>query len=250
MSTEHPTAQPGSSALPRAVFATTHWSVVLAAGAGESIRAQEALSRLCSTYWYPLYAFVRRRGGSPEDAEDLTQEFFARLLERKTLSHIDREGGRFRSFLLKSLNHFLTDEWRRVRAQKRGAGKILSLDAAHAETRYGLEPIDERSPEVLYDRAWALALLQAVFCRLQDEYTRAGKSALFRDLRFCLTGQRSAIPYHELADKLQLPENTIKTLVRRLRQRYRELLREEVAQTVSSPEQIEQELQLLFAALT
>ena len=245
-----PDSRPASSAPPRAVFATTHWSVVLAAGAGESTRAREALSRLCSTYWYPLYAFVRRRGCKPEDAEDLTQQFFARLLERDTLAHVDREGGRFRSFLLKSLNHFLTDEWRRARAQKRGAGQILSLDAADAETRYRLEPVDERTPERLYERAWALALLNSVFHRLQDEYARGGKAALFGELKFCLTGQRSTIPYAELAQRLDLPENTLKTLVRRLRQRYRELLRDEVAQTVSSPRQIEAELQVLFSALS
>lgn len=233
----------------RPVFATTHWSVVLAAGDTETTRAQQALSRLCHTYWYPLYAYVRKRGFNPQAAEDLTQGFFARLLRKKSLSHLTREGGRFRSFLLKSMNRFITDEWRHAHAQKRGAGKIISLDAASAESRYSIEPADRHTPETLYDRAWALALLDAVFQRLREEYARAGKTALFDQLKFCLTGQRSAIPYVELASRLNQPENTIKTHVHRLRQRYRALLREEVAQIVASPDEIEEELQSLFHAL-
>ena len=233
----------------RPVFATTHWSVVLAAGDTETTRAQQALSRLCNTYWYPLYAYVRRRGSNPQDAEDLTQEFFARLLRKESLSHLTREGGRFRSFLLKSMNRFITDEWRRARAQKRGAGKIISLDAASAESRYNIEPADRHTPETLYDRAWALVLLDAVFHRLRDEYSRDGKTALFDQLKFCLTGQRSAIPYAELASRLNEPENTLKTHVHRLRQRYRVLLREEVAQIVASPSEIDEELRSLFHAL-
>lgn len=231
------------------VFATTHWSVVLAAGDTETTRAQQALGRLCQTYWYPLYAYVRKRGSNPQDAEDLTQEFFARLLRKKSLSHLSREGGRFRSFLLKSMNRFITDEWRRAHTQKRGAGKIISLDAASGESRYSIEPADRHTPETLYDRAWALVLLDAVFHRLRDEYARAGKVALFEQLKFCLTGQRSAIPYAELASRLNQPENTLKTHVHRLRRRYRELLREEVAQIVASPDEIEEELRSLFHAL-
>ncbi len=231
------------------VFATTHWSVVLAAGHTGTPRAQEALDRLCRAYWYPLYAYVRRRGCNPADAEDLTQEFFARLLARNSLALLTREGGRFRSFLLKSLNRFLTDQWRRSRAQKRGAGQVFSLDASNAESRYCLEPADERTPETLFARAWALALLGLVYRRLRDEYAQAGKAALFEELKFCLTGQRSAIAYEPLAARLNLPENTLKTLVRRLRQRYRELLREEVAQTVATSSEVEDELRSLFRAL-
>ena len=231
------------------VFATTHWSVVLAAGDTETTRSQQALSSLCHTYWYPLYVFVRKRGSSPQDAEDLTQEFFARLLRKKSLAHLTREGGRFRSFLLKSMNRFITDEWRRAHAQKRGTGKIISFDAASAESRYSIEPADRHTPETLYDRAWALVLLDAVFRRLRDEYARDGKAALFDQLKFCLTGQRSAIPYAELANQLNQPENTVKTHVHRLRQRYRGLLREEVAQIVTSPGEIEEELRSLFGAL-
>ncbi len=233
----------------RAVFATTHWSVVLAAGNTETTRAQQALGRLCQTYWYPLYAYVRKRGFNPQDAEDSTQEFFARLLRKKSLSHLTREGGRFRSFLLKSMNRFITDEWRRAHTQKRGAGKIISLDAASAESRYSIEPADRHTPENLYDRAWALVLLNAAFHRLRDEYGRSGKAALFDQLKFCLTGHRSAIPYAELASRLNQPESTLKTHVHRLRQRYRVMLREEVAQIVASPDEIEEELRSLFHAL-
>jgi len=230
-------------------FATTHWSVVLAAGASDTTGAQKALSRLCCSYWYPLYAYIRRRGYNPQDAEDLTQDFFARLLRKDSISHVTREGGRFRSFLLKSLNHFLTDEWRRARMQKRGGGQVVPIDAASAESHYRLEPTDAHTPETLFDRAWALALLATVFQSLREEYARAGKAALFDEIKFCLTGQRSAVPYAELAARLNMPENTLKTLVHRIRRRYREILREEVAQTVASPNDVEEELRSLFRAL-
>lgn len=239
---------PGSGETRHAVFATTHWSVVLGAASTDTTRAREALSRLCRVYWYPLYAYVRRRGCKPEDAEDLTQEFFARLLHDNLLAQLTVEGGRFRSFLLKSLNHLLTDQWRRAHAQKRGGGQVFSLDAASAESRYGLEPADLSTPETLYDRAWARALLASVYQRLEAEYERAGRVALFNELKFCLTGQRSAAPYAELAERLALPVNTVKTQVRRMRERYRQLLRDEVAQTVR-PDEVEAELRELLAAL-
>jgi len=223
---------------------------VLAIGDAKTTCAQAALSRLCQSYWYPLYAYVRRRGYIPQDAEDLTQEFFARLFRNETLSGFSREGGRFRSFLLKSMSHFLTDEWRRARVQKRGGGQIISLDVASAECRYGIEPVDTHTPETLYDRAWALVLLDTVFHRLRNEYARAGKVALFEEIKFCLTGQRNAIPYAELASRINQPENTLKTQVHRLRQRYRELLREEVAQLVASPTEVEEELRSLFRAMS
>jgi RNA polymerase sigma-70 factor (ECF subfamily) len=233
----------------RPVFATTHWSVVLAVGATQTTRAQQALSHLCHSYWYPLYAYVRRRGWNPQDAEDLTQAFFAGLLRKESLSFVSREGGRFRSFLLKSLNRFLTDEWRRARVQKRGAGKVISLDVASAESRFRIEPADAHTPETLYDRTWALTVLSGTFNRLRDEYIHNGKGPLFDELKFCLTGERSAIPYAQLAERLKVPENTLKTLVHRLRKRYRELLREDVAQTVNRTEEIEEELRSLFRAL-
>ena len=233
----------------RPVFATTHWSIVLAVGATQTTRAQHALSQLCQSYWYPLYAYARRRGWNPQDAQDLTQDFFAQLLRKKSLSRVSREGGRFRSFLLKSLNRFLTDAWRRGRAQKRAEGKVISLDVTSGESRFQIEPADAHTPESLYDRTWALALLSGTFNRLRQEYNRNGKGPLFDELKFCLTGERSAIPYAELAERLKVPEGTLKTLVHRLRKRYRELLREEVAQTVNRPEEIEEELRSLFCAL-
>jgi RNA polymerase sigma factor (sigma-70 family) len=241
--------QYGGSAESRRLFATTHWSVVLATGSADTARAQEALDALCRRYWYPLYAYVRRRGRSPEDAEDLTQEFFARLLRTESLADVSREGGRFRSFLLKSMNHFMTDNWRRSQAQKRGGGKVISFDAMSAEARYTIEPEDVHTPESLYARTWALTLLGTVVQRVRDEYIRTDKSALFEQLKFCLTGHRSEISYAQLARRLHAPENTVKTLVYRLRQRYRHLLREEIAQTVATPDEVEDELQALFRAL-
>lgn len=246
---EHSQQDTGCGEVSRPVFATTHWSVVLAVGAAQTTHAQQALGRLCQSYWYPLYAYVRRRGWKPEDAEDLTQEFFARLLRKESLRHIRKEGGRFRSFLLKSFNRFLTDEWRQARALKRGAGKIISLDMATAESRFQTESADVRTPETLYHRSWALALLGRTFNRLREEYSRNGKGPLFEELKFCLTGERTEIPYAELATRLKMSESNVKTLVHRLRKRYRELLRDEVAQIVSSTEDIEEELRALFRAL-
>ena len=230
-------------------FATTRWTVVLTAGRSDSTHARDALAELCQTYWYPLYAYVRRRGYPAPDAEDLTQEFFVRLIQKRKLADLTHEGGRFRSFLLTAMNHFLVDEWKRGEAQKRGEHRVVSLDAPTAESRYLRELADTLTPEKIYEQSWALALLDTVFLRLQQEYQRAGKAGLFADLKPCLTGERSALPYAELAARLQMPENTMKVTVHRLRQRYRALLREEVAHTVSSPGEIESELRDLFRAL-
>src|ERR1051325_3707538 len=230
-------------------FATTHWSVVLSAGHSDTPRSRQALERLCQTYWYPLYAFVRQGGYQPHDAQDLTQAFFARLLEKKTLGKVTREKGKFRSFLLTVLNHFLVDEWKRVSAQKRGALRTISLDAQTAETRFRQEPLETATPETIFERNWALALLETVFQRLQQEYELAGKGELFRQLKFCLTADRSVIPYEQLATRLDISEGNQKVTVHRLRQRYRELLRAEVANTVSDPGEIEPELRDLFRAL-
>ena len=230
-------------------FVTTQWTVVLNAGRSDSVSAEEALEKLCRSYWYPLYAYVRRRGYAAEDAQDLTQAFFARLLEKDSLKNITRSGGKFRSFLLTALNHFLADEWKKDHAQKRGAGRVISLDAAEAEHLFEAEPADLATPEKLYERNWALTLLDTVFRRLRNEYEAAGKAALFAQLKFCLAGERSATPYADLAKKLGLPENTLKTLVHRLRARYREVLREEVSQTVSTTGEVEEELRCLFRAL-
>ena len=244
-------ASTGSALNPlrRPVFVTTHWSVVLAAGHGDTARAGDALAELCETYWYPLYAYIRRRDYSPHDAEDLTQEFFARLLAKNTLGAISREKGKFRSFLLTALNHFLVDEWKKARAQKRGAGRIASLDAYEGETRFSREPAAALTPEKLFEQNWALALLDTVYGQLQREYEAAGKGALFQELKSCLTGARSSVPYADLAVRLRMAENTVKTSVHRLRLRYRELLRAEVAHTVASPAEVEEELRCLFRAL-
>ena len=234
---------------PWGFFASTRWTVVLTAGRSDTARAQTALAELCQTYWYPLYAYVRHHGHSPHDAQDLTQAFFARLLEKQILALADRERGRFRTFLLTALKNFIHTEWEKARAEKRGGGRVVSLDADDAETRFAREPVDSRTPEKLFEQNWALALLDAVYARLQREYEQAGKGELFRALKFCLTGARSAVPYAELAARLGLTEGAVKTLVHRLRQRYRELLREEVAHSVASREEVEEELNSLFRAL-
>jgi len=233
-----------------AVFATTQWSAVLSAGRNDTTRARAALAQLCKTYWYPLYAYVRQRGHSAHDAQDLTQEFFARLLEKNSLGRVTRGRGKFRSFLLAAMNHFLADEWKRARAQKRGGGhRAISLDAHDAETRFEREAVDKVTPERLYEQNWALALLDTVYHRLRREYETGGRGHLFDTLKFSLTGSRSAMPYADLAKWLGLTESAVKVAVHRLRQRYRELLREEVAQTVASPGEVEEELRGLFRAL-
>lgn len=234
---------------PPSWFATTHWSVVLSAGGGDTARARDALAQLCQTYWYPLYSYVRRRGSSPEDAQDLTQAFFVRLLEKNSVAGITRHKGKFRSLLLRMLNHFLVDEWKRAKALKRGALQVISLDAMAAETRYGQEPADRATPESIFERNWALAVLNEVFEQLQREYRAAGKHGFFDQLKFCLTGERSAVPYAELSARMGLSEGALKVAVHRLRQRYRELLRAEVAQTLSCSEDVEGELRYLFGVL-
>ncbi len=238
------------SPAPAGLFATTHWSLVLSAGRGDDTRSQEALARLCQTYWYPLYAFVRRHGRGPEDAQDLTQGFFAHLLENHALVTVDRAKGTFRAFLLASLRHFMANESERARTQKRGGGKIhVPLDPATAETRYGWEPADPASPDKVFERNWALTLLEQVLERLHAEQAAAGKGAQFEHLQDCLMGSPDAPRYAALTDRLGLKEEAVRVAVSRLRRRYRELLREEIAQTVSSPGEIEEEIRHLFAAL-
>ena len=244
------TTPPGSEPSPRQVFATTHWSVVLTAGRNDTIRARAALENLCQTYWYPLYAYVRRRGHSPEDAQDLTQAFYARLLERNWVGDADQQKGRFRSFLLSALNHFLSDEWDRARAQKRGGGvPQVPLQFDMAETRYGHEPVDSVTPEQNYERRWALTLLDTVLSRLRSEYEQDSRGELFIALHPCLVGDRTAQPYAELAAKLGVNEGTVKSAVHRLRQRYRQLLRDEIAQTVAKSGEVDDELRHLFVVL-
>jgi len=233
-----------------AVFVTTHWSVVLAASRSDSTHAQAALARLCQTYWYPLYAYVRRRGFQAHDAQDLTQEFFARLLEQNWLAQADRERGRFRTFLLAALGHFLANEWDKARAQKRGgAVQIVPLQLDTAETRYGQEPSDPVTPEQCFERRWALALLDEVLNRLRDESSAGDQAELFDTLKPCLVGDRQAQPYASLAARLGMTEGAVKVAVHRLRQRYRQLLRQEIAHTVASPGEVDEEMHHLFSVL-
>ena len=233
----------------RGVFATTHWSVVLAAGRSDVPQARAALEQLCQTYWYPLYAYVRRRGYAPADAEDLTQQFFAWLLERDWLGRADPQRGRFRSFLLTSISHFLANEWDKARAQKRGGGRVVSLQRDEAETRCTREPVDHLSPEQSFEWRWALALLEQVMNRLSAEFAREGRADLFEALKPCLLGERTAQPYAALATKLAMTEGSVKVAVHRLRQRYRQLLRDEIAGTVEKPEEVEEEMRHLFSVL-
>jgi len=231
-------------------FALTHWSVVLAAGHSESTHAQAALEQLCANYWHPIYFYVRRQGHSPADAQDLTQEFFARLLARNDLATVDRSKGRFRSFLLASLKHFLANEWDKAKAQKRGGGRVpLSIDGSAAENSYAFEPVENVTPEKLYERRWALALLQQVMSQLKAEYAREVKADVFEALKGTLTGEGRTAGYAQIAERLGSSEGAIKVAAHRLRRRYRELLRAEIANTVSGPAEIEEEVRALFAAL-
>jgi RNA polymerase sigma factor (sigma-70 family) len=232
------------------LFATTHWSVVLAAANEETPGATAALERLCRTYWYPLYAYVRREGHSPADAQDLTQEFFARLLARNSLSQVAPEKGKFRSFLLAVLRHFLSDQRDRVRAAKRGGGmEILSLDAQEAEDRYRLEPVERLDAEKIYERRWAMTLLEQAVNRLREELAAAGKAELFERLQSFVAGDRE-VTCIEVATELGLSESAVKSAVHRLRQRYRELVREEIAHTVADPAEIDAEICYLIQVMS
>jgi RNA polymerase sigma-70 factor (ECF subfamily) len=238
-----------STGSPRDYFATTRWTVVLAAGRRSTPQADMALEELCLTYWYPLYAYVRHQGHRHEDAEDLTQAFFTRFLEKNYLDGLSSEKGRFRAFLLAALKHFLANEWDRAARQKRGGGvTFLSLDWRDADTRYHIEPTDQLSPDKLYDRAWAVTLLERVITHLCDESAAEGKAKLFEQLKPFLMVGKSAIPYPQAAAELGMAEGAVRVAVHRLRRRYRELLREEIAQTLSDPAQVEEEMRALFSA--
>lgn len=231
-------------------FSTTRWSLILAASQGTTSESREALSLLCALYWYPLYAFTRRQGRGPEDACDLVQGFFTGLLEKNHLAAVDRQRGRFRSWLLASLKHHLANEWDREQALKRGGGHTpLSIDVEAAEGRYGLEPSHDLTPERLYERRWALTLLEHVLSRLEEECTRLGKRPLFEQLRGTLAGDVNQVPYPQVAEALGMSPGAVKVAAHRLRGRYRELLRAEIAQTVERTEDIDDEIRLLLAAL-
>lgn len=231
-------------------FRTTHWSVVLLARRDDTVRAEPALAELCRVYWYPLYAYVRRLGRSAEDAQDLTQEFFARLIKKQWLDNVDRERGKFRSFLLTAFKHFLASEWHRDRAFKRGGGQaLISLDGAEAEDRYKLEPLDTLTPEAIYDRRWALTVLDQSIARLEAEQRAAGHAERFEAVKDCLLGEPTDVTLADAGARLGLTEAAMKSIVRRLRERYRALLREEIAQTVDGTEKVDEELRSLLAAL-
>lgn len=234
-----------------AQFTTTHWSVVLAAQSDGSEQAGAALSRLCECYWYPLYAFVRRRGFSPHDSEDLTQEFFYRLLDRNYLKAVDYRKGRFRTFLLVALERFLANEWRRVHTQKRGGlVTFISIDQQAAENRYASEPVSGLSPEEAYQQNCALALLDKALQRLRSEFEAEGKSEKFERLKPFLTTDATRSSYAELAQQIHSSEAALKMAVSRLRARYGELVREEVANTVSADGDVDDEIHALLSALS
>ncbi len=230
-------------------FATTHWSVVASAASVGSPQAGPALASLCEDYWFPLYAFVRRAGYSAEDAQDLTQEFFTRLLDLRFFAKVDREKGKFRSFLLAALKHFLADQRDRAHARRRGGTQtILSFDSLGAEARYRLEPASELTPERLFEKQWALSLLEHVLARLRAELADQGKSALFDALKDTLTGVGS-VTYATIGARLGMSEGAVKVAVHRLRRRYRALLEEEIAQTVASRDEIRTEIRYLLSCL-
>jgi len=232
----------------RAVFATTHWSVVLTAGDTAIPGAPEALEKLCATYWYPLYAYVRRQGRGPEEAQDLTQAFFAQLLARGSLGNVSREKGRFRSFLLAAMNHFLADEWDRAHRQKRGGdAKVIPLDALTAEERYRFEPVDRLDAARLFDRRWAMIILEQAISRLESEF--ADRPNVFGELQSFLVGDGDGRTCADAAAELGMTEVAVRATISRMRKRCRELVREEISQTLASISDVEEEYRDLLAAL-
>ena len=232
------------------LFTTTHWSVVLAAGRADSPAAAQALEQLCRIYWYPLYVFVRRQGHEAHDAEDLTQEFIARFLAKEYFGRANPALGRFRNYLLACLKHFLYEQWRQAGRLKRGGGQtIVSWDGQTAEEHYQSEPADPVTPEKVYERRWALTLLEQVLARLSREQLVAGKGQVFAQLKDYLWGEGSGAGYAEVAERLGMTEGALKVTVHRLRQRYRELLREEVAQTVATVHEVDEELRYLVSVI-
>ena len=222
--------------------------MVLTAGRHDSPESTEALEKLCSACWYPLYVYVRRQGYSLEDAQDLTQEFFTRLLEKNNLVKADRDRGRFRTFLLGSLKNFLVNEWKRAGRLKRGGGvEFLSIDASVAEDRYAAEPANESNPDAAYERRWAVTLVEQVLTAMRQEFNAPDKARLFEELSGFIWGDKSTASYTEIAGHLNLTEGAVKVAVYRLRQRFRELLRTEVANTVARPEDIDGELRHLIS---
>lgn len=234
---------------PNPWFVTTHWSVVLSAKELGTERSTQALESLCRTYWYPLYAFARRVGHPPADAEDLTQGFFTRLLEKDYLKAVAREKGRFRSFLLTSLKRYMANEWDRQHAGKRGGfATVVPIDGEIAETRFASDAAHHVPPDVLFDRQWATTLLERTMAVLREEYVASGRAQLFELLGHCLAREESALPYAEIAVRLKLTEASVKMAAQRIRGRYRDILRREIAETVATETEVEEELRHLFAA--
>jgi RNA polymerase sigma-70 factor (ECF subfamily) len=231
-------------------FETTRWSLVLAARTGRSSEGRKALAWLCEAYWYPIYAFVRRQGYNPEDARDLTQGYFARLLERRDLEDVDPALGRFRSFLLASVRHYLSNERDRERAKKRAPERpLLSLYADMAEDRYRVEPVDELTPELLFERKWAMTVLERALARLAEDWKGGERGRRFERLRSQLTGEEPTEPYRDAAADLGMTEDAVKMTVQRLRKRYSELVREEVSHTIRNPGDLDGETRHVFRAL-
>src|SRR5262245_565564 len=232
-----------------ASFEDTNWFTVRQTASPPSAQTDTARASFCQTYWYPIYFYIRRLGHNPEDAQDFTQEFFARICEKNSLRTADREKGKFRSFLLILLKRFMADEWDRNRRLKRGGGQApVSLDAQDTDFFHRSEPADEFTPEKAFERRWAAALMAQVLKRLQEECAAAGKTEIFHELRTFLSGEEK-IPVAEAAQKLAMTENNLKVTIHRLRQRYRELLRSEIAGAGATPEEVEEEIRGLFAAL-
>jgi len=241
---------PLASETGRVDFTTTHWSLVVAAGGEESPRAIEALNELCRAYWYPLYAYVRRREFDAHEAQDLTQEFLSRLIAKCELPRASPEKGRFRFFLLLRLKHFLINEWERLRADKRGGGaSLVSLDALDAEQRYALEPAHESTPDRIFERRWALTVLENALAKLRRDWIQAGHREPFDSLKAFLQADGDAESYDTLGSRLGTTPGALRVTVHRLRQRWRELVREEIAQTVAGPAEVEAEMRHLLAAI-
>ena len=241
---------PGSQRPSEAQFLTTHWSLVLKAGQSDSTQATQALEELCRAYWYPLYAYIRRKGHTPHDTQDITQEFFARLLQRRYLRLADPHRGRFRSFLLTSLKHFLINEWEKANREKRGGGLTnISLAEDEAESRFATELAIEAPPDTLYDQGWAAILMTRAMAALSAEFEGSRKQMLFDRLKVFVWGDKSALSYAAMAEQLGMTLGATKVAVHRLRQRYGQLLRAEVAHTVSTPVEVDQEIRYLLSVI-
>ena len=232
------------------IFATTHWSAVFTARDGDSVEALAALERLCRSYWRPVYAYIRRDGCQPADAQDLTQEFFHRFIEKQWIDRLQHTRGKFRSFLLTFLKHFLSDERDRVRAKKRGGGRtFLSIDELQAEESTLLQPSESLTADQVFERRWAQTLMERAVTRLREEYTEEGKAELFQKLKDLQPGERSAQNYVELGAALGLSEGAVKSAVHRLRLRYRDILRKEIAGTLNNAEEVDEEIRYLIQVL-